>query len=65
MRGKVSRNELSDIRREHELLLLEVEILKREIRAMQRKLDEKEVRHTQVIKVDLDRGDGGWANFLY
>lgn len=61
----MKRKELTQIQREHELLMLEVEILKRELRSMQRKLDEKEIRHTQVVKVEVDRGDGGWANFPY
>jgi hypothetical protein len=65
MRGIFKRKDLVDIRREHELLMLEVEILKNEMRSMQRKLDEKEVRHTQVVKVEVERGDGGWENFPY
>jgi hypothetical protein len=61
MRGIFKRKDLADIHREHELLMLEVEILKREMRSMQRKLDEKEVRHTQVVKVEVDRkSDFDW-----
>jgi hypothetical protein len=61
MRGNFKRKDLADIQREHELLLLEVELLKREMRQMQRKLDEKEVRHTQVVKVEVERkSDFDW-----